>query len=49
VSLDPKDEVKDLAERLKIARECEAAADYIAAVYPVAARLLMEEATRWRS
>lgn len=48
MSLDPKDETRDLAERLKIARECEAAADYIAAVYPVAARLLMEEAARWK-
>jgi hypothetical protein len=46
--LGPRRRRENLAENMLIARECEEAAAEIAATFPVAARLLMEEARRWR-
>lgn len=47
--LGPRRRRDNLAENLRIATECEEAADLVASSHPIAARLLMEEARRWRS
>jgi len=46
--LGPRRRRDNLKENMAIVRECEDAAAEIAEKFPIAARLLMEEARRWR-
>ena len=38
----------EISENLEIARQCEDAAEIIGKLYPIAARLLQQEAQLWR-